>query len=216
MRQGQKPVSRRKVGLAALGFLAAPTLARSQAFPTMPTLNGRMPCGRCAEPKALSWRTRIPPPGEPGQPLQISGVIYRPDRRTPAGGVTLFVFHTDASGRYNPQVSGYRGEINPRLRGWMRTGADGRYEFSTIKPGQYSGPAHIHAHLYAPGRPEWFIREFLFAGDPLIGPQDRIAFSKMGRFSPAVTLTRRSDGVLVGARDILLTADPHRPWPPAI
>jgi protocatechuate 3,4-dioxygenase, beta subunit len=213
---GPGTLNRRAVGLGTLGLVAAPVLARSETFPTMPTLNGTMPCGACAEPRTLSWRTRIAPVGEPGQPLRISGTIYRPDRGAPAGGLTLFVFHTDASGRYNPQVSGYRGENNPRLRGWMRTGADGRYEFTTIKPGQYSGPIHIHAHLYGPGRPEWFIREYLFAGDPLIRPQDRSAFARMGRFSPAVTLTRGADGVLAGERDILVTADPHRPWPPAL
>jgi len=210
------PPSRRTVAVGAFGVVAtAAWSAPKPGFPTMATLSGRMPCGACAEPAGVSWRTTITPPGEPGQPLQISGVIYRPDRRTPAPGVTLFVFHTDASGRYNPQVSGYAGETNPRLRGWMRTGADGRYQFRTIKPGQYSGPVHIHAHLYAAGRPEWFIREYLFAGDPLIPQADRAEFARMGRYSPMVTLARSPNGLLTGERDLLLTDDPHRPWPPA-
>jgi protocatechuate 3,4-dioxygenase beta subunit len=181
----------------------------------MATLSGRMPCGSCATPRELSWHTRITTPEEPGQRIQILGTIYKPDRRTPASGITLFVFHTDASGRYNREVSGYAGENNPRLRGWMTTGADGRYQFDSVKPGQYSGPAHIHAHLYGQGRPEWFIREYLFADDPLISSQERAALAAYGRFSPIVTLEPRADGVLRGERDILLSSDPRRPWPPA-
>ena len=210
------PPSRRVVALGSLGLLAGSARAApDQDFPTMPTLSGRMPCGACAAPPAPSWRTTIPPAGEPGQAIEVSGVIYRPDRRTPAPGLTLFVFHTDAAGRYNRRVAGYAGENNPRLRGWMRTGLDGRYQFRTIKPGQYSGPVHIHAHLFGPGRPEWFIREYLFAGDPLIAPDDRAAMANLGRFSPVVTLTRRADGVLTGERDLVATADPRQPWPPA-
>ena len=204
-------------GAAGLGGMISATGCRSAeaSFPTMATLNGRMPCGSCAQPAAISSRTNIAGPHEPGQPIQVSGVIYREHDHKPAVGAVLFVFQTDASGRYNPEVSGYRGEVNPRLRGWMKTGSDGRYEFSSIKPGQYSGPIHIHAHLYAAGRPEWFIREFLFADDPLIPAWERAEFARYGRFSPMLHLRRRGDGVLVGERDILMTSDPRRPWPPA-
>jgi protocatechuate 3,4-dioxygenase, beta subunit len=200
-----------------LGGIVSSTGCRSAkaSFPTMATLNGQMPCGSCAQPAGISWRTSLTPVHEPGQPIEISGVIYREEGHRPAAGVVLFVFQTDASGRYNREVRGYKGEINPRLHGWMKTGIDGRYEFASIKPGQYSGPIHIHAHLYAPGRPEWFIREFLFADDPLIPPQERTELAKYGRFSPIVALHRRGDGLLVGQRDILMTKDPRRPWPPA-
>lgn len=204
-------------GAAGLGGMISSTGCHSAAapFPTMATLNGQMPCGSCAQPAALSWRTSVTAPHEPGQPIQVSGVIYREEDHKPAEGAVLFVFQTDASGRYNREVSGYRGEVNPRLRGWMKTGSDGRYEFSSIKPGQYSGPIHIHAHLYAAGRPEWFIREFLFADDPLISTRERAQLAAYGRFSPLLRLRRRDDGVLIAERDILMTKDPRRPWPPA-
>jgi protocatechuate 3,4-dioxygenase beta subunit len=205
------------VGAAGLGGMMSATRSYSAAarFPTMPTLNGEMPCGSCAQPAVLSWRTSVTGPNEPGQPIQVSGVIYREEDHKPAAGVVLFVFQTDASGRYNREVSGYRGEADPRLRGWMKTGSDGRYEFRSIKPGQYSGPIHIHAHLYAAGRPEWFIREFLFANDLLIAASERAEFAKYGRFSPMLTLHRSAEGVLVGERDIMMTKDPRKPWPPA-
>ena len=206
------------VGSAAgLGGIVISTGCHSAAapFPTMATLSGRMPCGSCAQPSVLSWRTSVTGPHEPGLPIEVSGVIYREEDHNPAAGAVLFVFQTDASGRYNPEVSGYRGEVNPRLRGWMKTNSDGRYEFTSIKPGQYSGPIHIHAHLYAAGRPEWFIREFLFADDPLISAKERAEFAQYGRFSPMLTLRPNGEGVLVGKRDIMMTKNPRKPWPPA-
>ncbi len=37
-------------------------------------------------------------PGEAGEPLHVTGTVYCPDG--PAAGVDLYVFHTDASGRW--------------------------------------------------------------------------------------------------------------------
>ena len=87
-------------------------------------------------------------------------------------------------------------------------------ESTSIKPGQYSGPIHIHAHLYAAGRPEWFIREFMFADDPLIPAKERAEFARYGRFSPMLTLHRSGQWILVGERDIMMTKDPRKPFPP--
>src|SRR6185312_2403790 len=45
-----------------------------------------------------SWKTTIVGPDEPGEPLTISGTIYAPDGHTPLEGITLWVYHTDATG----------------------------------------------------------------------------------------------------------------------
>ena len=58
----------------------------------------------------------------------------------------------------------------------MRTNAQGRYEFRTIKPGSYPNsrnPAHIHAYVSGPGYPEYWIDEYLFADDPFIKDEDK-------------------------------------------
>lgn len=89
----------------------------------------------------------------------------------------------------------------------MRTDTNGRYEFRTIRPGPYPGfttPAHIHVHFFGPGRPEWFLPEYLFEGDPLIPARDRDQPDRLGTFSPVVRLTRGSDGSWQGQRDIRL------------
>ncbi len=149
----------------------------------------------------------IAPASEPGERLIISGTVYEADGVTAASEITLFAYHTDAQGHYNSPDDA----LNPRLYGWARTGADGRYEFQTIKPAPYpevTTPAHIHVHVFGPGRPEWFIPEYLFEGDPLIPPRDRDLPSRLGNFSPIVRLTKTTDGIWRGQRDIRLEKAP--------
>ncbi|HEX8178852.1 MAG TPA: twin-arginine translocation signal domain-containing protein [Pyrinomonadaceae bacterium] len=158
--------------------------------------------GAADAPAHVSWRTVITSPDERGEPLVMSGRIFQADARTPAAGILLYVYHTDATGYYN-----HPNRMPARLRGWMRTGADGRYEFRTIKPAPYPNrdfPAHIHPTLSGPGYPEMWFDEFWFAGDPLITPAKRALLSGRGGFNPIVTLTRGADGVLYGQRDIRL------------
>src|SRR5512145_2293937 len=115
-----------------------------------------------------SWKTSICSEKEPGEPLIVSGTIYGPDGRTPMEGVTLSVYQTDATGVYSTTGENNR---NTRIHGSMRSNAEGRYEFRTIKPGSYPGstnPAHIHAYIAGPGYPEYWIDEFLFEDDRFV------------------------------------------------
>src|SRR6476661_4832694 len=86
---------------------------------------------------------------EPGEPMIISGTVFLPDGKTPAKGAILSVWHTDAKGFYIAGGGG-AGELHPRIHGRLKTGADGKYEFLTIKPAQYPShisPAHVHGHI---------------------------------------------------------------------
>ena len=88
----------------------------------------------------------------------------------------------------------------------MRTRVDGLYEFSTSKPVSDPGrniPAHIHAYVSAPGFPEYWIDEYVFEGDPFITEEARKKMYRgEGTFASVLKLTRGSDGVLRGIRDI--------------
>jgi protocatechuate 3,4-dioxygenase beta subunit len=141
---------------------------------------------------------------EPGEPLIVSGTIYAPDRRTPLEGINLFVYQTDAKGVYTTSGGDNR---NTRLRGEMRSNAEGRYEFRTIKPGSYPGssnPAHIHAYVSGPSYPEYWIDEFHFDDDRFISDEQKRKAAALGSFSPILKLTRDKDGILRGVRDIKL------------
>ncbi|MGH9906852.1 MAG: protocatechuate 3,4-dioxygenase [Pyrinomonadaceae bacterium] len=156
------------------------------------------------KPVNVPWRTTIVGEGERGEPLIVSGSIYTPDGRTPLTGINLFVYQTDATGVYSTTGDGGDNR-NTRIHGLMRTNAEGRYEFRTIKPGSYPrtrNAAHIHAYVSGPGYPEYWIDEYLFADDPFVTEDVRQRFAGKGSFSPILSLTRGSDGVLRGVRDI--------------
>jgi protocatechuate 3,4-dioxygenase beta subunit len=150
---------------------------------------------------ASSSTLQLAPPKEPGQRLRITGTVVGPDGTTPAPGVRLFLYQTDANGLYNPPHSNPREAV---LRGWLTTGADGRYAIDTIHPGHYPGrstPSHIHVHVHAPGLPAHWIDDFWFAGDPLLRASQR----EVRRFGGTIALTRDA-GVEVGRRDVRLDA----------
>ncbi len=164
---------------------------------------GSMPCSSCIAPKNISWQTTIATKDEKGEPLIISGTIYQPDGVTSAEGVVLFVYHTDSTGYYNKEDDAY----NPRLRGYMKTGKDGKYEFKTIKPAPYpkrTTPAHIHAQIYSSQIPEYSIDEYWFEGDPFITPEEKAKLTGRGGFNSIIKLTRSEDGILRGVRNIKL------------
>jgi len=153
--------------------------------------------------KTVSWRTTIVTDSEPGEPLIISGTVYAPDGKTPMDAATLWVYQTDATGYYSTTGGNNR---NTRIHGQMLTGVNGRYEFRTIKPAAYPGraiPAHIHAFASAPGFPEYWIDDYVFEGDPFITEDARKKMYRgEGTFASVLKLTRGSDGVLRGMRDI--------------
>lgn len=143
---------------------------------------------------------------EPGEPMMISGTVYLPDGKTPAKNAILSVWHTDANGNYI-QGGGGAGELHPRLHGRMKTGTDGKYEFRSIRPAPYpsnSTPAHIHAHISAPGYPEYPII-YYFEGDKLITDKNRSELNSHRGGTPSIIpLTRNNNGTWVGHRDIIL------------
>jgi protocatechuate 3,4-dioxygenase beta subunit len=190
----------------ALLVLVAPlTLAAEQPKNYPPTLGGGAPCGSCDEPAQLSWKTVIPPENEPGESLVITGHVFQPDGKTPAEGMVLWVYHTDRTGYYNDKDDA----SHPRLKGWMKVGADGKYEFRTIRPGAYphrSTPAHIHAHVYGAGYSERSIDDYWFKDDPRINDKELKQQADNGGHPVIVELKRGSDGVWRGERDITLKA----------
>lgn len=189
--------------LTALIFATAlaAQVSKDPKYPT--TLSGGAPCGSCREPEKLSWKTVIPPENEPGEPMIITGRVFKADGKTPAEGMVLWVYHTDRTGYYNEKDDA----SHPRLNGWMKIGADGKYEFRTIRPGAYphrTTPAHIHAHVYGPGYSERSIEDYWFKDDPRINDEELKKASE-GSDHPFVVILdvkRGSDGVWRGERDI--------------
>jgi protocatechuate 3,4-dioxygenase beta subunit len=132
--------------------------------------------------------------GEPGEPLAVAGQVFAPDGKTPARGVTLYAYNTDAQGHYGGKFGD-----PPRLYGWVKTDAGGRFELATIKPGRYPGmrvPAHIHFSLWGGGYPPQWVNELRFEGDSYLTPAMVDEDRARGEFAAIRPLTQGSDGRL--------------------
>lgn len=155
-------------------------------------------------PKKISSSVTLVSEKEPGERLIVSGTFYSRDRKTPAAGVLLYVYQTDASGVYNHEDGSWQ---KPRLHGWFRTDQEGRYEIRTIKPGSYPrgrNPAHIHLVIAPENGPARWLDDFLFEGDQFLASADRERTSRDGRFSYVMKIRKEKDGLLHCERDIIL------------
>lgn len=155
-------------------------------------------CGVAEGPANPAWQTTIAGGEEKGEPLVLSGTVVGRDGR-PARDVVLYVWHTNAAGIY-PKRGGERGNAQRHgyLRGWVKSGTDGRYRITTIRPGAYPGrteAAHIHMTLRTPDGVESYFDTIHFAGDPLLRDAARTAPS-------TIALVRDANGVWQGTFDV--------------
>jgi protocatechuate 3,4-dioxygenase beta subunit len=155
----------------------------------------------------LGWSTVIAPPGEPGDRMVLVGRVVRTDGETPAPGVIVYAYHTNAGGVY-PTRGGEQAWARRHgyLRGWAKTDADGNYRFETIRPGGYPGrsdPAHVHMIIKEPNRQEYWIDEINFDDDPRVTDRVRAAAQNRGG-SGIIHPVRDANGVWQVRRDIVL------------
>jgi protocatechuate 3,4-dioxygenase beta subunit len=157
-------------------------------------------------PQSLSWETKIAKPEEAGEPMIISGRIFKSDGKTPAPNTILYVYHTDATGEYSKAPNQKDGKRHGRLRGWVKTDLQGQYKFTTIRPASYpnrQAPQHIHPIIQEADGFIYWIDEFLFTDDPLLSAEERKRQEKRGG-SGIIQLTKNDQGVWTGKRDIIL------------
>ena len=155
-------------------------------------------------PRELAASGRVAPTDEPGTPLVIHGRVFRADGTTPANDVIVFAYHTDAGGHYDRPSAGPH---SWRLRGWVETGADGRFEFQTIRPAPYpsrDAAAHVHLVIEGPGVPRQF-GGLLFEGDPLLTAAERRESATAGRFGTVRPVEMRA-----GVQHVSLEIRIHR------
>jgi len=179
--------SRRSFLLKSAGLALASRVKAQQPFDSLPASvwknqrrNGLIMIHRDTPAQFLS-QTQIAAPGEPGDPLVVAGQVFAPDGRTPAPGVTVYAYNTDAEGYYGAG----RAEYPPRIYGWMRTDAAGRFELRTIRPGRYPNmrvPAHVHFDLWSGGYPMQWAEAVQFAGDSYLTAEMLDEDAKLGRF----------------------------------
>ncbi|MCD0448921.1 protocatechuate 3,4-dioxygenase subunit beta [Actinocorallia sp. API 0066] len=121
--------------------------------------------------------------GEPlGERMTVTGRVLDRDGR-PVRGQLVEIWQANAAGRYAHQRDGHPAPLDPNFTGVgrCRTDDDGRYAFTTIKPGPYPWrnhtnawrPAHIHFSLFGRAFTQRLVTQMYFPGDPLF-PYDPI------------------------------------------
>lgn len=210
-------MDRRSV-LAALGLasLGAACGARTAGVP----LSGARPdlynCEGCEgaferDAQTLDWQSTMAPAGEPGEPMRIEGRVTQADGQTPAEGVVVYAYQTNAEGLYaNGSAETEWSLRHGRLRAWVKTDADGRYGFDTIKPAPYPNqnmPAHVHLTIAEPGRRAYYIDDIVFDGEFGVTPAYRRNQELRGG-SGILTLQRTEEGLWLARRNIVLERHP--------
>lgn len=137
-------------------------------------------------------RTALASELEPGDRLEITGVVLGPDCGAPLAGALLDVWQADAAGRYDTLSADYR------LRAIMMTDQDGRFGFTTVRPGNYPDangirPAHIHFTVSHPGYSP-VTTQMYFRGDPYLAPVDSCRGCSSDEPSLIVALTEEDRG----------------------
>ncbi|WP_423928180.1 hypothetical protein [Dokdonella sp.] len=112
----------------------------------------------------MTSSSRIVPQGKPGEAMILERVVRLADG-TPASGIVVYAYQTNALGIYPKAATRHGG-----FRGWVRSDVEGRYGFLTIRPGAYPSrdiPEHIHMHVVEPGKGTCYIDDITFSDDPL-------------------------------------------------
>lgn len=159
----------------------------------------------------MEWQTDVASRAEPGEAFAFEGVVYQADGKTPAADVVLYAYHTNADGLYaNGSNETEWSRRHGRLRGWIKTGADGRYRFRSIKPAPYPNeemPAHVHLTVQEPNKRAYWIDDIVFDGEFGVTEKYRRLMTNKGG-NGIVKLSRSADGVWQAQRDIILEMHP--------
>lgn len=117
-----------------------------------------------------------------GERIIVAGRLLD-DGGKPIPNALIEVWQANAAGRYAHKVDQHDAPLDPNFHGAGRvlTDANGRYQFTTIRPGAYPWrnhhnawrPAHIHFSVFGVNFMQRLITQMYFPNDPLL-PLDPI------------------------------------------
>lgn len=140
-------------------------------------------------------------------PIKISGTIFLQDGVTPAKDVILYVYHTDEKGLYSKKEGATGWAIRHGFnRGWVKTAADGKYCFYTMKPAPYPKStisAHIHPTILEPNGKYYWLEDYYFEGDSFLTDKEINPTLPKGGTMGVLKLTKEGNN-FVATRNFIL------------
>jgi len=161
-----------------------------------------------------------------GQRIIVAGRVLDESGR-PVPGALVEIWQANAAGRYRHVKDDHPAPLDPHFTGAGRTitDADGRYEFTTIKPGCYPWrnhdnawrPAHVHFSLFGTSFRTRLVTQMYFPDDPMF-PFDPIFQSVRDERARAALIARfdlsltRPEWALGFVFDIVLRGEGATPF----
>lgn len=138
--------------------------------------------------------------------IKITGTVLKPDGKTPAENILLYVYHVNRNGVYQPSEKPIGWEKrHGQYRGWLKTAKDGTFTFYTFRPASYpktEEPEHIHIYVKEPNTIPYYIDSYLFESDPKLTKE--IKQSKNNRGGSGIIKLKKDNGIWTANRDIIL------------
>jgi protocatechuate 3,4-dioxygenase, beta subunit len=190
-------------------FLFAISLSHSQTKNNNKPIGG--PCEGCEAiyeygNKKLTNIDTLPTFKANEPKILITGTVFKKDQKTPAENVILYIYHTNRNGIYETKgdEKGWA-KRHGYIRGWIKTGSNGAYQFYTFRPASYPNrkeQEHIHITVKEPNTNDYYIDAYVFDDDPLLTTDKRNKLKKRG--GSGIVKPKFENGILTVKRDIIL------------
>jgi protocatechuate 3,4-dioxygenase beta subunit len=139
-------VARRRIVFACGAFLLLPQLARGACSATRSDALGPFYI------KDAPLQSDLCAAAGENERLAVAGRILAAPDCKPLADASIEVWQADGGGEYSQVSRDRKDDARCLLRATLRSGADGRYAFRTILPGEYPGrPRHIHYRISRSG-----------------------------------------------------------------
>ena len=149
----------------------------------------------------LAWLARhdLAPRGVAGDRVTVAGRVVDGDGR-PVPDAFLELWQADAHGKYAHPEDSQDKVLDPAFQGYGRvaTDEDGRFRFTTIKPGAVPGPAgkaqapHLEVSVFARGLMKRLVTRMYFPDEPANASDFALSLAEPSR--RATLVAERQDG----------------------